>query len=198
MPGAQALERYLDRDVARAAACSARPVTRSGFSTKLYGWTTEPGPARDGDRAAAARGRRASTSSSTCPRPRLHVDGAGHQPPHSVRHLRLVRGLRRPSNFFDTLLNGRRITERFNNDLSLFDDADVNDLIERAMATRDDSTRTRIWQEVDRQVMDRAPVVPMIHIYESRLYSPRLGGWYRHVTRILKLESLYLKSRAPV
>src|SRR5207249_967244 len=99
-----------------------------------------------------------------------------------------------PSNFFDTLLNGHRIAAIQNNDLSLFDDPEVDRLIERAMVTSDDSLRTRMWQEVDRGVMDRVPVVPMIHEFECRLYGPRLGGWYRHITRILKLESLYLKS----
>jgi len=99
-----------------------------------------------------------------------------------------------PSNFFDTLLNGRRITATNNNDLSLFDDPDVNDRIERAMATADDSARARRWREVDERVMDQAPVLPLVHIYESRLYGLRLGGWYRHVTRLLKIEDLYLKS----
>jgi len=35
-----------------------------------------------------------------------------------------------------------------------------------------------------------------VHLFESRLYGPRLGGWYRHITRILKLEDLYLKTPA--
>src|SRR5262249_30085725 len=100
------------------------------------------------------------------------------------------------SNFFDTLLNGHRITAVFNNNLSLFDDPRVNALVERAMTAAGDSARARLWQEVDRRVMDEAPVVPLVHQYESRLYGPRLGGWYRHVTRNLKLEDLYLKAPA--
>ena len=99
-----------------------------------------------------------------------------------------------PSNFFDTLLNGRRITALFNNDLSMFDVAWVNDRIELAMTTAADSTRARLWREVDERVMDEAPVAALVHNYESRLYAPRLGGWYRHITRILKLEDLYIKA----
>ena len=38
-----------------------------------------------------------------------------------------------------------------------------------------------------------AAVCPTVHTFTCRLYSPRLGGWYRHVTRILKIEGLYLK-----
>jgi ABC-type transport system substrate-binding protein len=101
-----------------------------------------------------------------------------------------------PSNFFDTLLNGHRITAIHNNNTSMFDDAEVNAMIERAMVTADDSVRAGLWSDVDAKVMDLAPVVPIVHALESRLYHPRLGGWYRHITRILRLESLYLKSDA--
>jgi ABC-type transport system substrate-binding protein len=65
------------------------------------------------------------------------------------------------------------------------------------MATADPEARARSWTAVDSLVMDAAPVVPTVHTLDSRLYHPRLGGWYRHVTRILKLEALYLKD-APV
>jgi peptide/nickel transport system substrate-binding protein len=102
-----------------------------------------------------------------------------------------------PSNFFDTLLNGRRITATFNNDLSMFDDPWVNDHIARAMAATGDSLRARLWREVDERVMDEAPVATLVHNYECRLYAPRLGGWYRHITRILRLEDLYLKPPLP-
>jgi len=50
---------------------------------------------------------------------------------------------------------------------------------------------------VDERVMDEAPVATLVHNYESRLYAPRLGGWYRHITRILRLEDLYLKAPRP-
>jgi hypothetical protein len=33
-------------------------------------------------------------------------------------------------------------------------------------------------------------------VYEDRLYAPRLGGWYRHITRILKIDRLYIKAPA--
>ena len=69
-------------------------------------------------------------------------------------------------------------------------------MIEAAMASSDDSARARLWRAVDRRVMDLAPVVPLIHASESRLFSPRLGGWYRHITRGLVLEQLYLKAPA--
>ena len=100
------------------------------------------------------------------------------------------------SNFFDTLLNGKRITAIHNNNVSMFDDSLVNRRIEEAMETRDDSVRARMWRDLDRVIMDRAPIATTVHPLESRVYSLRLGGWYRHVTRVLKLESLYLKRRS--
>src|SRR5437867_705942 len=93
----------------------------------------------------------------------------------------------------DVLLNGQRTAAVNNDDLSLFDDPAINDRIERAMGTEDDSTRARLWREIDRAVMEQAPVVPMSHVFESRLYGLWLGGWYRHPTRILKLEDLFVK-----
>jgi len=101
-----------------------------------------------------------------------------------------------PSNFFDVLLNGERITPIHNNNLGVFDDPSVNAAITRAMATVDDSLRAGRWRAIDERIMDLVPVVPMIHPYESRLYSPRVGGWYRHITRILKIEDLYVKRPA--
>jgi ABC-type oligopeptide transport system substrate-binding subunit len=98
-----------------------------------------------------------------------------------------------PSNFFDTLLNGKRIQPIHNENLSLFDDAWTNQAIVRAMRTTDDPERFALWRAIDRRVMDLAPMAPLLHLEESRLYHPRLGGWYRHVTFGLKLETLYLK-----
>jgi peptide/nickel transport system substrate-binding protein len=104
-----------------------------------------------------------------------------------------------PSNFFDTLLNGHRITAVNNQNLSLYDDPWVNAHIEHAMTVADDSARATAWREIDERVMDEAPVIPLVHDFESRLYSQRLAGWYRHITRIMKIEDLYLKqpSAAP-
>jgi hypothetical protein len=62
------------------------------------------------------------------------------------------------------------------------------------MAASDDSTRARLWHALDERITDLAPIVSLLHVYESRLYAPRLGGWYRHITQILKIDRLYLKA----
>ncbi len=204
MPGAAKLDRYLGPDRG-ADPEKARRLLReagypNGFKTRLYGWTTPPGPreleviqqqlARVGIVAELDLG-----------------EAAGYTSMAYDTTNRIAFGLYSwtadyldPSNFFDPLLNGRHITPTNNLVLSMFDDPKVNALIERAMTTTDDSLRFRMWREVDARVMDLAPVCPLIHAYETRLFSPRVGGWYRHATRILKLDRLYVKqpSAAPL
>ncbi len=196
MPGAVRLHRYQGPDRARARRLLREAGYPSGFATKLYGWSTEPGPRE----LAVVQEQLAEVGIRT----QLDLgEAAGYtaMAEDTSRHIGFgiyawTADYLDPSNFFDTLLNGHRIQAVYNENLSLFDDSDVNARIEQAMVTGDDSARARIWQQVDRMVMDRAPVAPMIHTHESRLYSLRLGGWYRHITRILKLEDLYLKSAA--
>jgi ABC-type transport system substrate-binding protein len=199
MPGGEQLHRYEGPDLARARSLLRAAGYPNGFSTRLYGYTAQPYP-RIGaviQQQLAAVGIRAQLDmSEAAGYTAMAGDTANHVP---FGWYAWIADYVDPSNFFDTLLNGRRIAPIYNNNLSMFDDEDVNDLIERAMATAGEAERTRLWHEVERRVMDRAPVMPLVHVYESRLYSPRLGGWYRHVTRILKLETLYRKQsvRAP-
>ncbi len=197
MPGAVKLGRYDGPDPARSRELLRQAGYPNGLDIKLYGWTTEPGP-----RELSIIQKQLEEAGI---RVKLDLGEAG---PYSVvasdtsRHLEFgiyswSADYPNPSNFFDVLLNGKRITARHNNNLSRFDDPAVNALIERALVTLDDSQRTAIWQEVDRKVMDKAAVAMTIHYLDSRLYAPRLGGWYRHITRILKLDKLYIKSLSP-
>jgi ABC-type transport system substrate-binding protein len=193
MPGAARLGYYQGPDPARARALLSAAGYPDGFATKLYGWTVQPGPrllsivqqelAEVGIRVELDLGEAVGYTS-------MAQDTSRHVP---FGIYSWTADYLDPSNFFDVLLNGHRIAAVNNNDLSLFDDPAINDEIERAMATRDDSTRARLWREIDRGVMEQAPVIPMYHVFESRLYGLRLGGWYRHATRILKLEDLYVK-----
>ena len=193
MPGVQRLGRYDGPDTARARALLREAGYPNGFSTTLYGYMFEPSP-----RELALMQQQLATVGI---RARLDVgETAGYtsMAGDTTRHIPFgiyswYADYVDPSNFFDTLLNGHRIEPRHNQNLGLFDDPWVNAEIERAMTIQDDQVRARLYTEIDQRVMDLAPVVPTIHIHESRLYSPRLGGWYRHVTHILKLEDLYLK-----
>jgi len=193
MPGGRPLGRYPGPDLARARRLLAEAGYPNGFSTRLYGYTTEPVPrlltivqqqlAEIGIRVELELGEAVGYTS-------MAQDTSRHI---AFGYYAWTADYVDPSNFFDTLLNGHRITALNNNNLSLFDDPWVNAHIERAMAEPSASARARLWRAVDERVMDEAPVVPLVHYHESRLYSARLGGWYRHITRILKIEDLYLK-----
>ena len=193
MPGAARLGYYQGPDPARARRLLREAGYPDGFATKLYGWTTQPGPRllsivqqeleEVGIRVELDLGEAVGYTS-------MAQDTSRHVP---FGIYSWYADYIDPSNFFDVLLNGHRIAAVNNNDLSLFDDPAINDRIERAMGTEDDSTRARLWREIDRAVMEQAPVVPMYHVFESRLYGLWLGGWYRHPTRILKLEDLFVK-----
>jgi ABC-type transport system substrate-binding protein len=193
MPGVKRLRRYDGPDTARARALLRAAGYPNGFATTLYGYMFEPSPRELAliQQQLAAVGIRA----------RLDLgETAGYtsMAGDTTRHIPFgiyswYADYVDPSNFFDTLLNGHRIEPRHNQNLGLFDDPWVNAAIERAMTIQDDQARALAYTEIDQRVMDLAPVVPTIHIHDSRLYSPRLGGWYRHITHILNLEDLYLK-----
>jgi ABC-type transport system substrate-binding protein len=194
MPGAVKLDRYQGPDPARARRLLAEAGYPQGFSTTLFAFAADPNPRE----AAIVQQNLADVGI----RVKLDIsEAAGYTAFAGDTSNHVPFGFYGwyadyvdPSNFFDTLLNGNRIIPLHNNNLGCFSDPAINALIERAMRTADDSTRTRMWQEVDRRVMDAAAVVPTVHSLDSRFYSMRIGGWYRHVTRILKLEDLYLKA----
>jgi ABC-type transport system substrate-binding protein len=196
MPGAARLGRYEPRDVARVRRLLAEAGYPRGFKTRLYGWTAEPGP-----RVVAMMQQELAEVG-------IEVtldlgETVGYTAMAADTSNRVPFGMYAwnadyvdPSNFFSVLMDGRRITPTNNNDLSMFDDAEVNRRIDVAMAEADPARRAARWREVDERVMDLAPVAPYLHRLESRLWSPRVGGWYRHVTRILKIESLFVKEPA--
>ena len=164
-----------------------------GFKTTLYGYTVEPIPrvlaivqqqlAEVGIDARLDVGEAVGFSA-------MASDTSNHIP---FGYYAWTADYVDPSNFLDVLLNGRRITPEQNQNLSMLDDPDLNALMERAMATRDDSTRFALWRRADSLEAGLAPIAPLVHQLESRLYSLRLGGWYRHITRIPNLDKLYLK-----
>jgi peptide/nickel transport system substrate-binding protein/oligopeptide transport system substrate-binding protein len=193
MPGVQRLHRYQGPDTSKARALLREAGYPDGFDTTLYGWMFEPSPrqlaliqqqlAVVGIRARLDLGETAGYTS-------MAGDTTRHVPfgiySWFVDYVD-------PSNFFDTLLNGHRIEPRHNQNLGLFDEPGINAAIEHAMTIQDDAVRARAYTDIDQRVMDLAPVAPMTHLYDSRLYHPRLGGWYRHITHVLNLEDLYLK-----
>ena len=75
----------------------------------------------------------------------------------------------------------------------MYGNHEVEARIDRAMVTADAAARAEMWHQIDSLVMEDVPLAPTVHALETRLFSPRLGGWYHHVTRLLKIDRLYLK-----
>jgi len=197
MPGARRLGRYLGPDggpdVVRARKLLREAGYPDGFKTKLYGMTPEPVPRMltlvqqeledVGIHAELDMGEAVAYTS-------MAQNVSNHV---AFGYFGWYADYVDPSNFFDVLLNGQRIQPTNNLDLSMYDDPVTNTMIAGAMASTDDSTRARRWREIDERVMEAAPVALLVHRYDDRLYAPRLGGWYRHITRILKIDRLYVK-----
>ncbi len=194
MPGAEQLDRYAGPDRARARELLREAGFPHGFHARLYSYPVEPLPRE----LALIQQQLAEVG--------IDVDldfgeavGYTAMAGDTTNHVPFGRyawtaDYVDPSDFFEVLLDGRNIKPVQNLDLSMFDDSIVNATIDRALVASGDTTRARLWRQVDERVMDLAPVAPLIHQYESRLFSTRLGGWYRHVTMILKIESLYMKT----
>jgi ABC-type transport system substrate-binding protein len=193
IPGGAGVRMYEGPDLARARALLAEAGYPDGFRTKLFGYSTEPIPrvlsivqqqlGEIGILAELDLGEAAGYTS-------MAGDTSQRVP---FGYYAWTADYVDPSNFLDVLMNGERITAHHNLNLAMFDDPGVNAMMARALREPDDSTRVRLWSDVDRAMLERAPIAPLYHQLESRLYGPALGGWYRHITRILKLENLYMK-----
>jgi ABC-type transport system substrate-binding protein len=196
MPGMRPLGRYMPRDLARARALLREAGYLHGFRTRLYGWTVEPGPrllevvqqqlAEIGIVADLDLGETVGYTA-------MAEDTSNHV---AFGIFSWYADYVDPDDFFPVLFDGRRITPTQNLNLSMLDDSIVNAEIDRAAATPGDSARAAIWRGVDARIMDLAPAALMSHRLESRLWSPRVGGWYHHITRLTKLEALYVKRPA--
>ncbi|KPL19591.1 MAG: hypothetical protein AMJ92_02210 [candidate division Zixibacteria bacterium SM23_81] len=101
-----------------------------------------------------------------------------------------------PSNFIDVLFNGNRITAVRNNNVSHYDNLEVNRLIEKTLISMDPETRKQNWRRLDRMINADAPIVPYLHFTNHAFISSRLGGYIYHPSVGTLLTRLYLKERA--
>ncbi len=83
------------------------------------------------------------------------------------------------SNFIDVLLNGKRITDEHNNNLSWYSGADTE--IAAANALLDQPARNAAWGKLDAQIVGRdAAWAPFMHGTTYALVSKRLRGYTHH------------------
>jgi oligopeptide transport system substrate-binding protein len=85
-----------------------------------------------------------------------------------------------PSNFLDVLFNGTRIQEVGGNNFAYYNNPDVNEMLAMADRTLVANERYRLYQEVEKQILLDAPVVPLTHRATPMLISGRIDGYLPH------------------
>jgi ABC-type transport system substrate-binding protein len=85
-----------------------------------------------------------------------------------------------PSNFLDVLFNGTRIQESGGNNLSYYNNAEVNRLLAEADRCFDLRERGRRYQGIEKIILQDAPVVPLMHTAAPMLVSEQVGGFKPH------------------
>jgi len=98
-----------------------------------------------------------------------------------------------PSNFIDVLFNGERITEVHNNNVSHYDNPEVNRRIGETLRCMDPEIRRRNWRRLDRMITADASIVPYLHLTNHAFVSRRLGGYLYHPSVGTMLTLLYIK-----
>jgi peptide/nickel transport system substrate-binding protein len=69
---------------------------------------------------------------------------------------------------------------RGNNNLSLLDDPQINQLIDEAMAESVPERQDSLWAYVDQRIMELAPVIPLIYMNNLRMSGTNVRGGYIH------------------
>ncbi|WP_443049853.1 ABC transporter substrate-binding protein [Streptomyces sp. NBC_00287] len=73
--------------------------------------------------------------------------------------------------FLQQILHSDAIGESGNTNLSQFDNADVDSMLEKAIASEDESERNSLYAEIDKKTMEEAALVPLTY-FKVLLYRP--------------------------
>jgi peptide/nickel transport system substrate-binding protein len=74
--------------------------------------------------------------------------------------------------FLNQILNGKAISDSGNTNLSQFDNAEVNKLLDEAIQNPDESARNAAYAEADKMTMDEAVIVPLTYFKVLMYRSP--------------------------
>ncbi|MFC5216333.1 ABC transporter substrate-binding protein [Streptomyces coerulescens] len=73
--------------------------------------------------------------------------------------------------FLQQILHGDAIGTSGNTNLSYINDKQINEMLEKAIATQDDTERNSLYAEIDKRAMDQAALVPLTY-FKVLLYRP--------------------------
>ena len=82
------------------------------------------------------------------------------------------------STFLPPLFDGRNITEKGNSNLAQINDPSINERIDEIKAMTDLDEANTAWGELDKQIMEQAPIAPLV--LEKGVYLPgeNIAGYY--------------------
>src|SRR5262249_656608 len=86
-----------------------------------------------------------------------------------------------PSNFLDVLFNGSNLQETDGNNYAYYNDPTVNSLLAEADRITSGGERYARYQEIERQILRDAPVIPLTHPSVPVLIAPSIGGFKQHL-----------------
>lgn len=96
------------------------------------------------------------------------------------------------STFIPPLFDGRKVTEKGNNNLSQLNDPAVNARIDEIMTMTDTDAAKKAWGDLDKQILELSPIAPLV--WEKGLFLPgtNIAG-YRPSTNMTDLTIVGLK-----
>ncbi len=97
-----------------------------------------------------------------------------------------------PSDFLDVHFNGNRITEEGCQNLSFYNNPQVNKLLAEASRCDDPARRLRIYQAAEQIVVEDAAVVPLYYPCIYALRQPWLHGVHLHPVLYFRFERMWI------
>jgi ABC-type transport system substrate-binding protein len=97
-----------------------------------------------------------------------------------------------PSNFFDPLLDGSRISPTDCNNLAFYDNPEVNRMLAEARRSLDANERLKLYRQAERLVLADAPWVPIMHPPQLTVIGSGLRGFRPHPIWLFRFEKLWL------
>jgi peptide/nickel transport system substrate-binding protein len=100
-----------------------------------------------------------------------------------------------PSDFLDVLFNGERIADENCNNTSFYDNKDVNERLKEAQrVTTDQAKRLRLYQDIEKQIVEDAPMVFLYHAVDYRQCQPWLKGYQTHPVWWVRYDKIWVES----
>ena len=74
---------------------------------------------------------------------------------------------------------------------TMYNNPEVDAMLDQARSTPDQDERFKVYQEIERMVLEEAPVIPLMFYKTSRVYSDGVGGYIRTADDLTPMERVY-------